>query len=82
MAASPRRRHVTTADVRRFLEERLPCSFCNACIAFNFEISLEDAKAITLELTDGPGYVREDSNCDGCGRPVEVISVGRRRRRP
>jgi len=81
MAASPRR-HVTATYVRRFFEAHLPCSFCYACVAFNFAICLEEAKAITLELTDGPGYVREDSNCDGCGRPVEVISVGRRRRRP
>jgi len=81
MAPSPRR-HVTAADVRRFLDEHLPCSFCNACVAFNVEICLEEAKAITLELTDGAGYVKEDSNCDGCGRQIEVISVGRRRRRP
>jgi len=78
--SSPRR--LAAADVRRFFEEHLPCSFCTACVAFNFKICLEEARAIALELTNGPGYIREDSNCDGCGRRVEVISVGRKHRRP
>jgi hypothetical protein len=79
MATSPRHT-VTAADVRRFFEDHLPCSLCNACVAFEFEISLEQAKAIAVEVSGSPGYVREDSKCDGCGRSIAVISVGRTRR--
>jgi hypothetical protein len=82
MAPSPRH-PVTAVHVRRFFEDHLPCALCNACVAFEFEISLEQAKEIAVEVTGSPGYVREDSKCDGCGRSIEVISVGRtRRQRP
>jgi hypothetical protein len=80
MALSPRRN--VAADVRRLLEKRLPCSYCDACIAFDFELSLEEARALALTLADSPGFTREHSKCDGCGRPIDVTSVGSKRRRP
>jgi hypothetical protein len=82
MAASPRRN--VTSDVRRFLEDAAPCSYCNACLALRFETSLDEAKAIATTLNGSPGFVREDARCDACGRTTDVISVGtigRRRKR-
>ena len=80
MAPSPRRN--VAADVRQFLEESLPCSYCDACLALHFEICLDEARTIALTLADRPGVTREHSKCDGCGRPIEVTSVGSKRRRP
>lgn len=79
MAPSPRRN--VAATVGRFLEERLPCSFCDACLAFHFEICLEEARAVALALAGRPGFIRQSAKCDGCGRPTDVTSVGHNRRR-
>ena len=79
MAPSSRRN--VAAGVRRYLEERLPCSYCDACLALNFGVTLEEAKAIAVTLRDSPGFIREDQKCDGCGRLIAVTSVGGKRRR-
>lgn len=80
MAPSPRRK--VAEDVRQFLEKRLPCSFCDACLAFHFETSLEEARAVALALGDSPGFTRARAKCDGCGRLIDVVAVGMNRRRP
>jgi hypothetical protein len=79
MAPSARRN--VAADVRQFLEKRLPCSFCDACLAFEFQTSLEEARTVALALAGASGYRREQSKCDGCGRQTEVTSVGGNRHR-
>jgi hypothetical protein len=74
MTPSPRS---AAGDVRRFLEQRLPCSYCDACLALNLQISLEEAKTIALTVADSPGFIRQHHKCDACGRAIEVTSVGR-----
>ena len=79
MARFPRRN--VAAEIHQFFEKRLPCSFCDACLAFNFEISLQEARAVAVTLAERPGFIREHAKCDACGRPTDVVSVGSRRRR-
>ena len=79
MAAAPRN---LVADVRRFFEEHRPCSCCDACLALNFGLTLERARALALTLADSPGFIRERHTCDACDRLVEVTSTGRQRRQP
>ena len=79
MARAPRN---LVGDVRRFFEERLPCSCCDACLALNFGVTLERARALALTLADSPGFIRERYRCDACERVVEVTSAGRHRRPP
>lgn len=81
MAAAPRRHLIS--DLCRLLEVDHPLSYCDACLALRLEISLEEARAVAVALTERPGFIRHQRECDTCSRTVELTSVGvRRRRRP
>ena len=80
--ASPRRRNVASDICRLLREDHHPRSYCDACLALRFGVSLEQARAAAIAITDGSGFVRQLSTCDTCTRTVEVTSMGVRLRRP
>ena len=77
--APPIRRNVAS-DIRRLIEDQTPNSYCDACLALRFGVSLEDARAVALMLADGPGFIRRNRNCETCTRKIETTSVAVRLR--
>jgi hypothetical protein len=62
------------SDIRGLLEAESPRAYCDACLAFGFDVSLDEARAMAFMLTGEPGYVRERGTCDNCGRVVDTTS--------
>ena len=61
------------SDIRGLLEAESPRSYCDACLALAFDVSLDEARAIVRTLAVEPGFIREQGKCDNCGRAVETI---------
>jgi hypothetical protein len=80
MAPSSRRN--VASDICRLLEEDRPHSYCDACLALYFAVSLDDARAITLALAERPGFIRQRRKCDTCTRTLEITAAGGRPRQP
>ena len=62
------------SDIRGLLDAESPRAYCDACLAFGFDVSLDEARAMALMLTGEPGFVRQSGKCDNCGRAVEIIA--------
>jgi len=77
---APSLRRNVASDIRRLLEDQA-ASYCDACLALRFGISLEDAHAIALMLADAPGFVRRQGKCETCTRTVETTCGEARLRR-
>jgi hypothetical protein len=60
------------SDIRGLLEAESPRAYCDACLAFGFDVSLDEARALALMLTGEPGIVRQHGNCDNCGRVLDI----------
>jgi hypothetical protein len=63
-------------DIRLLVEAESPRSYCDACLAFGFDVSLDEARAMARTLAGEAGFIRQQGKCDNCGRVVETI--GRR----
>jgi hypothetical protein len=62
------------SDIRGLLEAESPRSYCVACLAFGFDVSLGEAWAMARALTGEPAFIRRHGKCDNCGRVVDTIS--------
>ena len=71
MAGSTRN---VVSEVRKLLEAENPRSYCDACLAFCFDVSLEQARAAARALGGEPGFSRRDGTCDNCSRAIETTA--------
>ena len=62
------------SDIRGLLEAESPRSYCVACLAFGFDVSLGEAWAMACTLAAEPAFVRRQDKCDNCGRIVETVA--------
>ena len=80
MAAFRRRNLIS--ELCTLLEVDHPLAYCDACLAFRFRVSLFDAKAAAIAVSQRPGFTRQRRTCSTCARTIEVTSVGMTLRRP
>ena len=62
-------------QIRGLLKDDAPLAFCDACLAFRFDESLEDARTAALLLAREDGFMRKVRVCYGCKRAVEMTEV-------
>jgi hypothetical protein len=79
--AAFRRRNLISEISRLLLEVDPPRSYCDACLALRFGISLAEAKAVTSALAERPGFSRQRRECAACTRTLDVTSARVRLRR-
>jgi len=75
------------SDVRRLLEGQHPLSCCepltccDACLALQFGVSLEEAAEAASKLAIEPGFQRRPAKCEMCKRTLEITSLAPKIRR-
>lgn len=62
------------SDIRGLLEAESPRSYCVACLAFGFDVSLGEAWAMARTLAGESAFIGRQGKCDNCGRIVETIA--------
>lgn len=66
--------------IRRFLEHHELRSYCDACLARRFDVTVDEARAIARTLSNGTGFVRQNRSCAACTGIAVTTSVGIRLR--
>ena len=70
----------TIAEIRRFLEYHALRSYCDACLARRFDVTVEEVRTLTRTLSAGAGFVRRNRPCTACMQIAVTTSVGIRLR--
>jgi len=70
------RRPQLDVGIEALIEEMVPEALCDACLAFAFEVALDDVHAaVPRVLQASLRFTRKSSECFRCARTLELLTM-------
>jgi len=76
MGDTDTRRPQLDVGIEALVEEMVPVALCDACLAFAFQVALEDVyAAMPRVLQASLRFTRKSSECFRCARTLELLTM-------
>jgi len=70
------RRLPLDVGIEALVEEMMPEAWCDACLAFAFDVALEDVYAAVPRLLQASlRFTRKSAECYRCARTLELLTM-------